>query len=160
MFGFGGNRAPVAPPTAQFNPPPAEPVGFPAPTAGVPSNAPKLPPLPTPTGANVQSLPPPTMPPVAPKLPTPSVAAGIPGLPDAAPKLPTAQVDGTPAQTLVLPDLPTPPVVAQPPPTATQPKHATMVASDPERADDILTAVPAAMENGRAACRERVCEYV
>src|SRR3546814_6681296 len=105
MFGFGGDHAPVAPPTAQFNPPPAGPVGFPVPTAGAPSTAPKLPPLPTPTGANVQRLPESIAPPVVPKLPAPSVAAGVPDLPDTAPKLPTAQVDDTPAQTTIVPKL-------------------------------------------------------
>src|SRR3546814_14526904 len=74
MFGFGGDHAPVAPPTAQFNPPPAGPVGFPVPTAGAPSTAPKLPPLPTPTGANVPRLPESIAPPVLPKLPAPSGA--------------------------------------------------------------------------------------
>src|SRR3546814_12250798 len=82
MFGFGGDHAPVAPPTAQFNPPPAGPVGFPVPTAGAPSTAPKLPPLPTPTGANVQRLPESIAQPVVPQLLSPSVAPGVPDLPD------------------------------------------------------------------------------
>src|SRR3546814_302546 len=145
MFGFGGDHAPVAPPTAQFNPPPAGPVGFPVPTAGAPSTAPKLPPLPTPPGANVQRLPASIAPPVGPKLPAPSVAAGVPDLPDTAPKLPTAQVDDTPAQTPIVPKLPAPPVVTQLTPTATQPKPATMVEADPDRADDIRAAVRESM---------------
>src|SRR3546814_12973169 len=111
MFGFGGDHAPVAPPTAQFNTPPAGPVGFPVPTAGAPSTAPKLPPLPTPTGANVQRLPESIAPPVVTQLPAPSAAAGVPDQPDTAPTLPAAPVKQPPAPPQLLTTHPAPPLV-------------------------------------------------
>lgn len=79
---LGGGSVPTAPVTAQHNPPPPSPTGFPAPSTGMPSGAPRLPPMPSGAGAPTNT----------PSLPGANPVAGP--APVSAPALPVVQTPG------------------------------------------------------------------